>query len=353
MLRVASKLRVDRFMSVKPDAVDRPALSMTHPSESPAWSETRWRRWGLGAGLLAGVVDTAGMRALGFSLEIGGVDVTVPVAIYFGVSFAVLGYLLGYLVEQRRRERFMAAMVQRQMETLADLRSRVAQSEKLAALGQLAAAIAHEVRNPLGVIRSAAQGIGETLRPDDLDGQRACRFITTEIDRLNGVMSSLLAYARPLDLHPQPIAVTELLDRAALLAGHDLDRKRMQLRLGGLGVPPVVLADPDLATQALLDLLTNAVESSPAESEVSLAARAEGDTVAIEVIDRGPGVPEELRERIFEPFFTTRRNGTGLGLAVARHIAEAHGGQIRVADAAAGGSCFTLFLPRAAPSGVP
>jgi len=307
----------------------------------------RWRWWGLGAGIAAGIFDTMVMRIAGVPLEISGRDVTLPIAVYFGVSFAALGFLVGYLVEQRRRERHMASIVQQQVETLAALRSRLSQSEKLAALGQLAATIAHEVRNPLGVIRSAAQGIGETLSDGDDDGHRACSFITAEIDRLNGVITSLLAFARPLALQPRPTDVADLVDRAVLLVGRDFERKHLRVQRADFVDAALVLADPDLATQALVDLLTNAAEASPAGADVALSARADEKQVSIDVADRGPGVPEALRERIFEPFFTTRERGTGLGLAVARQIAEAHGGRVQVDRNSGGGSRFTLSLPRA------
>jgi two-component system sensor histidine kinase HydH len=320
----------------------------TREMDGGAASGPRWRYWGLAIGLLAGAVDTAAMRAVGVPLEISGRDVSPLVAVYFGTSFAALGYLVGFLVEQRRRERRMAAVLQEQTETVAALRARLAQSEKLAALGQLAATIAHEVRNPLGVIRSAAQEIGEALGDGRGEGHQACSFITAEIDRLNGVISSLLAFARPLVVAPRPTAVSDLVERAALLAGRDLARKQLRLRRADAPGTPPVLADADLVTQALVDLLVNACEASPPESEVVLAARRVDDGVEIDVADRGPGVPEDLRERIFEPFFTTRATGTGLGLAVARQIAEAHGGWLRVAAAPGGGSRFTLSLPSAA-----
>lgn len=322
-------------------------------SPAPISPTPAWRWWGLAAGILSGAVDTLGLRAVGVPLEVGGHDVSIAVALFFGTSFAALGFLVGYLVEQRRRERHMAAVVQQQVETLAALRSRLAQSEKLAALGQLAATIAHEVRNPLGVIRSAAQGIGETLADTDgdTDSRQACRFIIDEIDRLNGVITSLLAFARPLTLQRRPTAVCELVDRAVLLTNNDLDRKSLRLQRAAAGEAELVLADPDLATQALVDLLTNAAEASPIGSEIALRTLAETTHVAIEVSDHGPGVPENLRQQIFEPFFTTRSQGTGLGLAVARQIAGAHGGGLRL-DHSRSGGCFALSLPRAERSTV-
>jgi signal transduction histidine kinase len=307
----------------------------------------RWRWWGAAAGIATGLFDTATMAALGVSFQMNQYDVTWFVGVYFGISFAVLGFLLGYTIEARRRDRRNAELVQAQMETINAARARLVQSEKLAALGQLATAIAHEVRNPLGVIRSAAQGIAETLPAEEDDGQRACSFIQAEIDRLNSVISSLLAFARPLRVSPRTVTVQSLFDSALLLARQELDGKRVRVQRQELHDLPPVVVDPDLVSQVLLGLLANASEVMNGGGEVSLEARAADGMVEMTVADSGPGVPQELRARIFEPFFTTRSRGTGLGLAIARQIIEAHGGKIDVDDRQGGGARFAVRLPAA------
>ncbi len=311
-----------------------------------------WRWWGMAAGIVLGLIDTISIAALGVGFEMNGRDVTLWVGVYFGSSFAGLGFLLGYLFEARRRESQAAALLQAQTEAIAAARSRLAQSEKLAALGQLATAIAHEVRNPLGVIRSAAQGVGETLPASDDDGRRACSFITAEIDRLNSVITALLAFARPLRLVPRAVAVRQVIDSALQLARAELDGKRVAVRRREAADLPALQADPDLVSQVLLGLLANALEVLGSGGEIELEARADGGAVEIAVADSGPGVPAELRGRIFEPFFTTRTRGTGLGLAVARQIVEAHGGRIDVGDRPGGGARFVIRLPAAAGTAI-
>jgi two-component system, NtrC family, sensor histidine kinase HydH len=298
----------------------------------------RLRWWGVAAGLILGAVDTLSLVWLGASFEMGGRDVTWLVMVWFGLSFALLGFVLGDGVDARRRERASAA-------ALDAARARAAQSEKLAALGQLAAAIAHEVRNPLAVVRSAAQGIGETLPPGDAEGHRAASFIVQEVDRLGSVVTSLLAFARPLQLETRPTAIREVVARAVTLAGATLASKRVQLEREEATELPTVMADGDLVCQVLVGLLANAADATPAGGRVVVRARATNGTVELAVADNGHGVAPELRRRVFEPFFTTRPNGTGLGLAVARQIVEAHGGRIDVADAPGGGACFTVRLP--------
>jgi signal transduction histidine kinase len=312
------------------------------------WNGMRLRWWGLALGLIAGIGDIAGLSLVGVDFRMNEWDARPLLAFYFGVSFAALGFLIGYLIESQRRERRTAALVQAQTEAIATWRGRVAQSDKLAALGQLAATIAHEVRNPLAVMRSAAQTLGETLPAGDAGARQASAFIIAEIDRLASVVNSILAYARPLQPTRRAVAVDDLFARALLVAGTELAARHVAVERGECAALPPVYADADLVTQLLLDLLANAAEAMAAGGRIRLTADARPGVVQIHVADSGPGVAPELRERIFEPFFTTRSRGTGLGLAVARQIVDAHGGRIEVRDGDGGGARFTITLPTAA-----
>src|SRR5213080_1837671 len=307
-------------------------------ARAPDMKLVRARWWGAAAGVVLAVVDTLTISALGVRFEMNGHHVSPLVGVWFGSSFALLGFLAGYVVEGRRRDRRQAEVIRAQSEAIAATRARLAQTEKLAALGQLAAA----------VIRSAAQGLAESVPRDDEEGRRAYSFITTEIDRLGNVVNSLLAFARPLRVEARSVSVHELFDRALLLAHEELQGKALRVRRDESPLLPEVRADGDLICQVLLGLLANAAEAAPSGGEVALAAAAADGGVEIAVADSGPGVPPELRARIFEPFFTTRPRGTGLGLAVARQIVEAHGGRIEVGERTGGGARFTLHLPAAA-----
>src|SRR5213078_4877217 len=317
-------------------------------ARTPDMKLERARWWGAAAGVVLAVADTLTIRALGVRFELNGHPAGALVTAWFGSSWTLLGFLIGYVVEGRRRDRRQAETIRAQTEAIAATRARLAESEKLAALGQLAAAVAHEVRSPLAVIRSAAQGLAESLPRDDEEARRAYSFITAEIDRLGNVVNSLLAFARPLRVDARPVSVHELFDRALLLAHEELQGKALRVRRDEPPLLPEVRADGDLICQVLLGLLANAAEAAPSGGEVALAAAAADGAVEIAVADSGPGVPPELRARIFEPFFTTRPRGTGLGLAVARHIVEAHGGRIDVGERTGGGARFTLRLPVAA-----
>jgi two-component system sensor histidine kinase HydH len=316
-----------------------------HPDQ--LWRGIRLRWWGCMVGIAGGIFDTVALSSLGVSFATNGWDGRPLIAAYFGASFAGLGYLLGALIESQRRERRANAVVQAQTEAIAAARARLAQSEKLAALGQLAATVAHEVRNPLGVMRSAAQTLAETS-PDDVDTAQASTFIIEEIDRLANVVNSLLTFARPLHIEARAVDVAELFDRALLLARDELTPKQLRVeRTPHAAGLPLVEADPDLLCQVLLGLIANAAEAAPRGSVVSLEARAADGLVHLAVIDSGPGIAPELRARIFEPFYTTRPRGTGLGLAIARQIIEAHGGHLDVDAAPGGGARFTIRLPAA------
>jgi signal transduction histidine kinase len=315
-------------------------IGVVAPALQPTGAmDRRLRWWGAAAGLVLALVDTLSMSAFGVTFALNGRPVTPLVIAFFGSSFATLGFLLGYAVEARRRERAASAATEA-------TRARLVQSEKLAALGQLAATIAHEVRNPLAVIRSAAQGLAETL-PADAAAHRASSFIIAEIDRLASVVTGLLELARPIQLELRAVAVGDLFDRALLLAEHELDARRARVKRDVAADLPALRVDPDLVSQVLLGLLVNAAEELPEGGEVRLAACATDGVVELAVEDSGAGIPAELRERVFEPFFTTRARGIGLGLAVARQIVEAHGGRIEAAERSGGGARIVIRLPPA------
>ena len=322
--------------------VEQPSPAVT-PPEPTGFRRERWL--GLAVGALFGALDTVVSLAMGIRFQMNGVDVTLPSLGLYGATFSALGFTFGMVLEARRRDRAHAAVIRSQLEAIAAARARLVQSEKLAALGQLAAAIAHEVRNALAIIRSSAQGLGEALPDGDDESRRASSFILAEIDRLSSVVTSLLSFARPPRLAPRAVEVSALFDQASLLAREELAAKSIRLRRGDAERVPPIHGDPDLIVQVLLGLLSNAAAAVPAGGEVALEARAADGAVEIAVADSGPGVPEALRGRIFEPFFTTREKGTGLGLAVARQIVEAHDGTIEVGDRPGGGARFRIRLP--------
>ena len=221
----------------------------------------RWDLWGALAGLAVGVADTWLLSAQGVEMRSAGRDATLLVGATFTSSLAILGFLSGSLLRARARARADGATIKRQLEAL-EVSQRVAfENEKLAAIGRLAAGIAHEVRNPLGVIRASASMIQESFQAGD-ESHRACQFICEEIDRLDGLITALLQFARPSELRVQSVALDKVIDSALQLADDDLRQREIEV-IGRqtLGSLPEVQADPDLLAQLLLGLVTNAAEA--------------------------------------------------------------------------------------------
>ena len=231
------------------------------------------------------------------------------------------------------------------MRRIREMEERLERSRRLAALGKVAAGVAHEIRNPLGTLRGFAQYFASHA-PDEASREYADLMIG-EVDRLNHTVSALLQFARPRNPVFRRVEVRPLLDRAVRLLAADLDNARLACTIeaaAGLAIA----ADPDLILQVILNCVKNAVAASQAGSEIHLrAAPAAGQTVAIEVRDQGRGMNEEERRRMFDPFYTTRPDGTGLGLAVSHQIVEQHRGRFEVESAPGAGTTVRIILPAA------
>ena len=317
----------------------------------------RWDLWGALAGLAIGVADTWLLRSQGIEMTVGGGDASLLVGATFASSLTVLGFLSGTLLRARARARADAATIRGQLVELEASQRSALENEKLAAIGRLAAGIAHEVRNPLGVIRASASMIQESFAPGD-EAHRACEFIREEIDRLDGLITSLLQFARPSELRVQSVALDKAIDRALQLADEELRRREIDVVRETAGALPEVRADPDLLAQLLLGLVTNAAEALVRGGRIELRSDGDARWVRLEVADSGPGIPLEDAGHVFEPFFTTKPTGTGLGLAMAGRIASAHGGRLEVlegrgAGPAGAGACLSLRLPVEGPRGAP
>jgi signal transduction histidine kinase len=224
---------------------------------------------------------------------------------------------------------------------------RVLRSERLAAVGTMAAGLAHEVRNPLN---SASLQLTVLERRLDRGGDPTnalpiARIIKGEIDRLDRLVREFLAFARPHPLEPKPVSVAELLAGVAGLITPEAEGAKVAIDIAAADGTPPVLGDSERLRQVLLNLTRNALEAMAERGgRLRLTARAAGAEVEIDVEDDGPGFGEELP--VFDAFFTTKSQGTGLGLAIVHRIVTDHGGTIRV-ESRPGRTCFTLALPAA------
>jgi PAS domain S-box-containing protein len=250
-----------------------------------------------------------------------------------------------------------AVAVLRDLSRLRALEAEVRRGERLAALGQMALALAHEIRNPLGAIRGVAQLLGDELGGGEFREHVA--VMLGEIDRVNRVMQALLDLGRPLTFTFDTVNLHELLGRVCLLAEPAAQRQGVQLvRRYDPSLPPL-WADPDRLTQVFQNLVQNGIEAMPGGGRLTLATRVSLDAVygkvdlgtgprplvEVQVQDEGEGIPEALGERVFDPFVTTKPHGLGLGLALAHRIVEEHRGALRVASTPGKGTTFTCYLP--------
>lgn len=217
---------------------------------------------------------------------------------------------------------------------------RAARDRHLASLGTMSAVLAHEIRNPLASLKGHAQLLSESLPEGDESHAKVERIVADAV-RLEELTSNLLEFVRSGDLHCKQVDVADLV-RNAIDA---VDRERFELLVRDGSTTASV--DPARVSQTLINLLANAEQASTERAEVTIHPRR--DQIEIIVSDRGPGIEIGQEEQIFEPFHTTRVRGTGLGLAVAKRIVEAHRGSIRAENRAEGGATFTVCLPHRAP----
>jgi len=220
------------------------------------------------------------------------------------------------------------------------LRERERRDDRLQSLGRLGAAIAHEVRNPLNAIGLAVQRV-ERTRGAPADVTRLAGVILGEVERLNRMVEEVLRFARPRAARIEEMDAAKLLSGVATLVRPEAEARGVRVEVAGPAALPM-RGDPDLLQGAVWNLLRNAIQASPSASTVSLVLARRGGRVAIEVRDRGAGVPAERRAAIFEPF---QAQGGGLGLPIALSAAQAHGGTIEVEEAPGGGALFRLLLP--------
>jgi two-component system sensor kinase FixL len=219
----------------------------------------------------------------------------------------------------------------------------------LARLGEMAAVIAHEVKNPLAGVRGAIQVIGTRLPKDSKDAA-IVKEIVNRIDALNALMTDLLLFARPPQPRPARVDLSALVTTLADLLTGDPTFKEIQVKLDG-SAPPVE-ADADLLKIVFENLLVNGAQAMQGRGTIQVLLSSAEDTCQIVFRDTGPGIPADVREKVFTPFFTTKARGSGLGLPTAKRLVEAHHGHISIACPADGGTTVTIHLPASRPDTV-
>ena len=262
---------------------------------------------------------------------------------------AMVAFLTHTLVANSRRQ---AQKYQATAEELAEANrslqaaeAAVRRSERLAALGQLTAGLAHELRNPLGTMKASAELLQRNAPADPPVARELSGYIAEEVDRLNDLITRFLDFSRPLQLQFELHPLDPILDRAVA----ELERHQPPFPITvytnySTDVRPFLL-DAVMLERVVYNLLLNAAQASPAEGVITLKTRAAEGAVEIAVIDRGSGIAPDHMESIFNPFFSTKPSGTGLGLGIVSRIVDEHGGRITVESTQGEGSVFRVLLP--------
>lgn len=233
------------------------------------------------------------------------------------------------------------------IEDVSDIKSLTEQlirADRLAAMGELTAGVAHEVRNPLGIIRASVQ----LMEDAECSGERvreAAEVIKQEIDRLDRVIKALLDFGRPAQPAMRPVAVRQVLEEVALFSRTFAGRGLVEIAEEyGEGVPEV-MADPEQLKQVFVNLMSNAVQAMSDGGTLTIATGTDGGFVFIRFTDDGPGIPPQILGKVFDPFVSTRDEGTGLGLTIVHRIVDDHDGHIEVTSEQGAGTAFTVWLP--------
>jgi signal transduction histidine kinase len=263
---------------------------------------------------------------------------------------------LEHAIEPRSRDEIgdLARAFAQMTEQLRESRAQLVQSERLASIGQMAAAVAHGLRNPLASLRAAAQLARHRVEvPAARDQLNA---IVEQVDRLDLRITHLLAFSRPAPLHPLQESVRVLVEGTLAGMAALLRERRVELAVHLPATLPDVRVDPMRLEQTLTEIVSNALDAMPDGGALTIAARLErgdtgGDGVTLEMTDSGRGIPAEVLPKVCEPFFTTRPEGTGLGLAIARRYVEETGGRLGIASVLGRGTTIRIWLPVAGSDG--
>ena len=346
----------ERLIASLPDAVvavDRTGqIILWNPAAEALFDRSATRALGRPVGELLGpgsqiVRDIRGVLASGESRLLADGELerrdgrTLPVSLVASPLLSHDGAVTG------------AVAIVRDLSRLKQLEDEVRRGERLSALGGMAVGIAHEIRNPLGAIRGAAQLLRREAGPGS-PWEHHVEVMLREIDRVNRIMEQLLDLARPIPLNLVLVNLAQLLDRILLL--HEDAGRQQSVRMVRHYDPslPPVPGDEDRLAQVFLNLVRNGIEAMPGGGTLTIVTRlpltspfetAHRPLIEVQVRDEGEGIAPELLERVFDPFVTTKAQGLGLGLAIAHRIIEEHQGVITVESQPGKGTAFACFLP--------
>ncbi len=296
----------------------------------------------------------AALSYLSFLLFLDFEQLKIPLDQQQEISFRILFlFLAAYLTyelgrnnrEQMVRYQNLAGELALANDHLKAAQTEVLRSERLAALGQLTAGLAHELRNPLGTIKTSAEMLARKLPPDDPIAKELSGYISSEVDRTNELVKRFLDFAKPFRLHVELSDLGEVIDRAAQQVAARAEARGCKIIRNDSPDVHELPIDAQWICQLVSNLLANAIDASPPGSVVTVLTRPAEGGAEIAVIDRGAGIAQENVGSIFNPFFTTKSEGTGLGLAIVSKIVDEHRGRIFVESELGVGTSFRVWLP--------
>ncbi len=253
----------------------------------------------------------------------------------------VMGFLLVVLIlVVKRGENIIEA---RALERL-KLEEKLSQAERLSSLGEMTAAISHEIRNPLGIIKSSAEHLKKKGLPDD-PSFKIIDIIVEEARRLNSIITDFINFARPRNPNLQPCGVEEIIEKNLNFLSAQAKEQGIQIIKQLNGQSPEIVADKEMLYQAFLNIALNAMQAMPTGGEMVIETKSNDHFVKVIFDDTGEGIADEIISKIWDPFFTSKEKGTGLGLGIVKSIIEIHGGQVNVANKATKGVRVKVKLP--------
>ena len=290
-------------------------------------------------------------------------ELLMRILFFFFVAMTVNRFVVQYRLQVRRYQELSENLAEANR-SLKQAQEEARRAERLAALGQLSAGLAHEIRNPLGVIKGSAELLTQKLQSADPLAQELAGYIYTEVNRVSALVGRFLDFARPSQLDLQPVELATLVERCLKTVSEQGACARVNVERDFAPSLPPVMLDQDLCEQVFTNLFMNACEAMGEQGgelkvrikRVALPQNAqdqrasgipvvEENAVAIEVEDTGSGVPPEMKEQIFNPFVTTKKTGVGLGLAIVSKIVDAHGGSVKLVSPPNHGACFRVTFP--------
>jgi two-component system, NtrC family, sensor histidine kinase HydH len=327
---------------------------------SSSITSSRYDLWGLGIDLLGGerkirtYIPFRGIDPYNWQGYVGGVfeliqDISEEYQaivklqyLIFGLSILIMGLIfLALLLIVHKAER----MIDERSKAQRDLEAQLHQAERLATLGEMVAAVSHEIKNPLGIIRSTAELLGGMPNTSDTQ-KRLSSVITEESSRLNRIVTEFLDFARPQIPNLEPCDLKDILEKNLLFLSPELEKRAVTLHHNLDGRSLTLMADHGLLYRAFLNILINACQAIQDGGRIAVTVQEALKNYYVEIEDSGYGISLENMNRIYNPFFTTKEKGSGLGLAIVKKIIEGHQGSIAIVSAEGKGTKVKISLPR-------